>query len=82
MEPNISNIANNFYWQWGSVAVLIWLLVWGLYSSLKRHESKDDIHRLERKEWREQSNKQHEEILNVTKDTHTILTEIKTLLHK
>ena len=41
-----------------------------------------DIHQSERKEWREESVKQHQELVGVTKDTHSILSKIETMLEK
>ena len=41
-----------------------------------------EIHREERKEWRESTEKQHGQLVNLTKDSHSVLTEIKTMLNK
>ncbi len=39
-----------------------------------------NIHKDERKEWRDQSERQHDHLTWLTRDTHTLLTEIKAMI--
>jgi hypothetical protein len=41
-----------------------------------------DINKQERDEWRAQVSEQHKELVNITKDTHTILAEIRVMISR
>lgn len=60
-------------WQFG----LLWTMLWILILYIIRLSNS---HREERWERKLQSEKQHEQLLEVIKDTHTILSEMKIMI--
>jgi len=68
--------------QMGAVWLLVIVLVWIIYRNDLKLSQKEISHSSERSDWREHSERQHGEVVELAKHTHTVLSEIKTLLKR
>lgn len=66
--------------QLGAVGVLVGVLLWLVMRYEKRMEKIHLNHVREREAWMRQSAQQHEDIVAIAKESHTLLAEIKTIL--
>jgi len=78
MEDIITNLPAQLWAIW----MFIWFLIWTVNKNDKSFKEMNDWHRQERDEWRKQAIWQNEALIKVTKDTHSILAEMKWLLQK
>jgi len=68
--------------QLGAIGILVAILVWLVLRYEKRMGDISAEHAVERGEWRAQMGKQHEEILQVAKDSNIVLAEIRLLVNR
>lgn len=78
----MESIVVNSIMQLGAVGILIVVLLALLFTNERRSIQSSKEHRVERTEWREQAATQHKEVVEVAKDSNTILTEIKTMVRE
>ena len=76
----MENIIFDSLVQLGAVGVLVFVLVWLVMRYEKRMSEIHGNHKDEREEWRLQAREQHAEVVEVAKDSNTILAEIKTMI--
>ena len=68
--------------QLGAVGILVAVLIWLVVRYEKRMRELHLNHVKEREAWMKQAATQHEDIVNIAKESHTLLAEIKTILEK
>ncbi len=68
--------------QLGAVGILVAVLIWLVTRYEKRMAQIHLNHVKEREAWMKQAATQHEDIVEIAKESHTLLAEIKTIISK
>lgn len=76
----MDSIVANSIMQMGAVGILIIVLLALLFTNERRSVQSSKEHRIEREEWRKQAATQHNEVVDIAKNSNTILAEIKTMV--
>ena len=80
MDAIIEQIADN--WIMGLFLAITLLAIWNM-NKTQQKEREDQQIRYEKQQnfWRDQVDKQHTQLVCLTKDTHSILSEMRTLVY-
>lgn len=78
----METIAENLILQFGSVGILVVVLIYYTNRLFKRMDEKEQFHREERREWKDEISKQNQYVVMHFDRTMSVLSEIRTILDR
>lgn len=80
IENSMSKVVDYTLVQYGALGLLIIILCGVTYGLFRYIERQSTTHQDERKEWRDEISKQHDETLSVSKNATEVMNDIKTIV--